>query len=174
MDPLANLQDIQLPEQIHNYPLALGWWILIISIIVLVIFISLKILKYKKKAKLQQQAITQLMASELDIDNTLTIVKWAALQYFPRQDVANLYGKNFQVFLTKQLPEKYKNEFEQLCANTLEKRYQTTLKNEEIQNIHHAALLWLKHALPPIKHQSSHINTKENKQINNESVEVKS
>ena len=174
MDPLANLQDIQLPEQIHNYPIALGWWILIISIIALIIFITLKILKHKKKAKLQQQAITQLLSNDPNIENTLTILKWAALQYFPRQEVANLYGKSFQLFLTKQLPQKYKSEFERLCANTLDNRYQTNLKSEDIQNIHNAALLWLKRALPPEKPHSLHTISVEKKQTNNASLEVKS
>lgn len=182
MDPLANLQDIQLPEQIHNYPIALGWWILIMSIIALIIFITLKILKHKKKAKLQQQAITQLLSNEPNIENTLTILKWAALQYFPRQEIANLYGKSFQLFLTKQLPQKYKSEFEQLCANTLENRYQTSLNNDDIQNTHNAALLWLKQALPPKEFKHSSSNTTESNQINsqisnemsNEAIEVKS
>jgi hypothetical protein len=158
VDPLAQLQDIQLPDQIHNYPIAMGWWILAAVIIVMIFFITAKTLKTKRKARAQKQAIFQLTSNEPNLDNSITILKWAALQYFSRNDVANLYGDNFKEFLLEQLPEKHKKVFEQLCATTLESRYQTTIEDKAVQNVHDAAILWLKHALPP-KNNHNHLST---------------
>ena len=164
MDPLEKLQDIQLPNQIHNYPIAIGWWILVVIVAVVIFFIVAKIIKAKKAAKNQSLAINQLNSNEPDIDNSITILKWAALQYFSRSEVANLYGNHLKTFLVTQLPEKHKHEFNQLCANTLENRYQNTIDNESVKNFHKASLLWLKQALPP---KNSHeLLTTESTEVN--------
>ena len=57
MDPLAQLKEIHLPEPVHNYPLAPGWWILAFIVIALTILFMVKWFKAYRLAKAKRQAI---------------------------------------------------------------------------------------------------------------------
>ncbi|WP_426358063.1 DUF4381 domain-containing protein [Pseudocolwellia sp. HL-MZ19] len=150
MDPLAQLQDIQLPEKIHNYPFALGWWIIAVIGIALVIFIIFKIINYKKARQVQQQAITQISSnSSMDIADCVAVLKWAALQYFPRERIANLYGDKLQDFLLDTLPESTHEKFKTLSNDSLKTMYQKDLSESDNISFQQASAYWLKHALPP-------------------------
>ncbi|WP_175623854.1 DUF4381 domain-containing protein [Pseudocolwellia agarivorans] len=149
MDPLAQLQDIQLPDKIHNYPIAIGWWILAIICIALLLFISFKIIKNKKIKHSQQQALSKLSSTETTIEECVTVLKWAALQYFPRKNIANLYGEGFYLFLQNTLPLQHQEKFKTLSADSLQNMYQKNSSVEENNNFHQASIYWLKHALPP-------------------------
>jgi ABC-type transport system involved in Fe-S cluster assembly fused permease/ATPase subunit len=150
VDPLAQLQDIQLPEKIHNYPFALGWWIIAVICIALVIFIIFKIINYKKARQVQQQAITQISSnSSMDIAECVAVLKWAALQYFPRERIANLYGESLHSFLLETLPENTHEKFKTLSNDSLQTMYQKDLSDTDNINFQQASAYWLKHALPP-------------------------
>lgn len=152
MDPLAQLQDIQLPEKINNYPLAIGWWIIALICIALLIFISIKIINYKKSRKVQQQAITQLTAEEsMSVADCVTVLKWAALQYFPREHIANLYGEGLYEFLLDTLPVNNKEKFITLSTDSLQSMYKKNTNQTDSNSFKQASAYWLKHALPPKK-----------------------
>lgn len=148
MDPLAQLQDIQLPEKIHSYPIAIGWWLLALICIGLILFIVIKIINNKKLRRSQQQALSQLTSNDTT-EQCVTSLKWAALQYFPRESVANLYGNDFHQFLIRTLPAKYQEKFTALSGNTLQDMYQKNNNSNNNDDFHQAAIFWLKHALPP-------------------------
>lgn len=156
MDPLAQLQDIQLPEEIHNYPIAIGWWGLVLIGAALIIFITIKIIKHKQQRRSQQHALHQLKADDPTIKHCVTTLKWAALQYFPRGNVANLYGENFHLFLLNALPLKHQENFKVLSGNTLQQMYQAITAEKDDQ-FYQATLLWLTHALPPKPLQTKNI-----------------
>jgi len=153
MEPLAQLKDIHLPEQINNYPLSLGWWLLAVAIISMIIFIILKMKRTKQDKRCQQQAIKQLKSQTADNHVTVSILKWAAMQYFPRNDIASLYGVKFETFLTNSLPEKYQKNFSTISSESFENLYQENAMTDNQQQLNdkfqQAALLWLTHALPP-------------------------
>ena len=154
--PMANaldLKDIHLPEQITNYPVAYGWWLL--AIIVLIAIASLMI-KMRQRAKLkhhQQQALQQLKNSpNMDDADVITLLKWAAMQYFSRGQLAKLYGEQFQQFLMQQLPIKHQQKFTQLSQQAFTEQYQAKPiepRTDNSQNLQQAATLWLTYALPP-------------------------
>lgn len=148
MDPLAQLKDIHLPEQVNNYPLAPGWWILVFALIALFIFSLRKYLAYRLLRKSKRQAIKQLKQNNTDSARTLTILKWAAMQYFPRSQVAKLYGAQFQQFLAQALPLKHQQEFDRLCGETFAQIYQKAFSEQHLVSFNQAALLWLTRALP--------------------------
>lgn len=154
MDPLAQLKDIHLPEQIHNYPIAPGWWILLFIITTTIIYFFVKWLKAYRFAKAKRQAIKLLAeiddAEENQNNDIMNLLKWAALQYFPRVQVAPLFGQQLQHFLTESLPEKFQTNFAELSQSAFEHRYQIDELTIEDQSFKKAALLWLNHALPPI------------------------
>lgn len=148
MDPLAQLKDIQLPEQVNNYPLAPGWWILALILMILVVFSLRKYLAYRLRRKSKRQAIKQLQQSQPNNQQVLTVLKWAAMQYFPRNQVAKLYGVQFQQFLGKNLPHKHQDNFALLCGDTFSQLYQGDFLEQNHEPLQQAALLWLKQALP--------------------------
>lgn len=153
MDPLEQLKDIHLPQEIHNYPIALGWWLLALFILMLIIFSSLKIRQGLIKRKAKKLALKKLTDVN-DATSAIKILKWTLLQYFPRQQVAHLSGKSLQAFLNASIPIKQQATFQQLCQNGFDTVYQrpaNTDKESSKHNIVQATTLWLKHTLPPRK-----------------------
>ena len=161
MDPLAQLQDIELPNKINNYPIAIGWWLLAIICIGLILFVAIKVINRKKRQRSQKIALLQLTSTTPTTEDCVASLKWAALQYFPRVSIANLYGENFHQFLITTLPNKYQEKFKVLSSDSLQKLYQKPidLDNESTESsgnnstnnddFYQASLIWLNHALPP-------------------------
>jgi len=154
VDPLAQLQDIQLPDKIHNYPIAIGWWLLAAICIIILLVVTFKILQYKKLRRAQKQALTTLNSIEKNAEPTeiseyVTILKWAASSYFPRENIAHLYGAGFNTFLLNTLPIKHKNHFQTLAGDSMQNMYQKKSAVTEKTQFHQACVYWLKHALPP-------------------------
>jgi len=155
LDPLAQLKDIQLPEQINNYPVAPGWWLLLALVITLLIWAVIALLKYRKIRKDKNSALAHLdFLKKNDNENCadyIAIIKWAALQYFPRVEVASLYGKQFQQFLLSVLPEKQQAQFKQLPLDIFDNIYKEFNNSEHLSDLQQATYHWLSHALPPIE-----------------------
>ncbi len=144
------LNDIHVPEQVSSFPIAYGWWIILfIAIITLVWFAK----KFRKNSKLQQSKKHALKSlhNKMDIAETISLLKWAAMQYFDRSEVANLYGTSFQKFLIKQLPEKHQSSFDSLSSEAFKAQYQQSddsMKKSIESQCQQAAKLWLTYALP--------------------------
>ncbi|MEW6989478.1 DUF4381 domain-containing protein [Colwelliaceae bacterium 6441] len=151
MDPLAQLKAIQLPEQVHNYPLAYGWWILLTCLLLIIAWSLKKYLSYRRRCQAKKQAIKHIKENNLNSDQVLTTLKWAALQYFPRDQIASLTGDHLQQFLTSCLPIKQQEKFVDLISPILEQRYQCHEEKENNDALTQASLLWLTNALPPKK-----------------------
>jgi len=166
MEPLAQLKDIHLPEQINNYPLSFGWWLLVIIIITTIVFIIKRVKRTRQQKRCQQLAIKQLQDQPVDNNTTNSVLKWAAIQYFPRDHIASLYGLQFKEFLISTLPEKYRDNFAEMSAENFDTLYREKSKTNNQQqldtNFQQAALLWLKHALPP---QDKKMKTNKNSPI---------
>jgi len=159
LDPLAQLSDIHLPPPISQSPIAIGWWLLALLIVFLLIFGAISLHRYNKQRKTKRQALKQLKKnSQMCVEETLLLIKWAALKYFPRQQCANLYGKKLQNFLLATLPDntpeaKRQNFSEQLaqCVTPFEQVYQKNGGDIVDENVNKLAISWLTTALPPKK-----------------------
>jgi len=157
LDPLAQLSDIHLPSAVNQYPIAIGWWLLALLIIVLLVMATVRLRRYKKQRQVKNTALKQLQQNkEMNVDKVLLLIKWVALSYFPRQQCANLYGEKLQQFLLTTLPEKMpqekKQQFrEQLSQYTpvFERIYHKDGDNISDKKVNQLALTWLKNALPP-------------------------
>jgi len=145
------LHDIHVPEQISNYPIAPGWWILL----ALIVFTAIWAYKKHKAMHIlnadKKQALAVLASNNsLSATECIALLKWSAMQYFSRQELAKLYGERFQTFLVAQLPEKHQGNFTKLTAAAFDSQYQTAEKatlaiNSDCQQ---ATKLWLEQALP--------------------------
>lgn len=146
MDPLAQLNDIHLPPAINQLPVAPGWWFLVLSAIALALYIVIKIYRYKKRCQVKKQAIATIKNNHLADADIVATLKWASLHYFPRADVAALYGEKFQQFLTAQLSNTHQEAFNQLSIKSMNNLYQANTKHSA--NLEQAALMWLNEVLP--------------------------
>ena len=150
MDPLAQLSDIHLPDNVHNYPIAPGWWLLAVIVLAILVYGIIKLRQYFKARKVQKQALKQLSAAS-ETSVIVALLKWAALQYFPRAHVAHLTGDKFKGFLIESLPAKHQESFSTLSGDHFNSTYQSNANEHNVDDFSAAAKLWLNQALPPKK-----------------------
>ena len=96
-DPLANLRDIHLPEPISWWPLAPGWWIVILLIAVAACAVCLMLVKrhrtrlYRRQALAHLEQIEDLQGQE-QLVALLELLKRTAISAYPDRSFANLNG----------------------------------------------------------------------------------
>lgn len=172
MDPLAQLSDIHLPDNVHNYPIAPGWWLLVVITLAILVYSIIKLRQYFKARKVQKQALKKLSAVS-DTRAIVTLLKWAALQYFPRMHVAHLTGNQFKDFLIASLPAKHQENFSTLSGEHFNLTYQSNVNEHNVDDFSAAAKLWLSHALPPKKTLTMLTNDINTTEIDNQTLENK-
>ena len=171
------LHDIHLPEQVSNLPTAMGWWLSVV-ILMLILIVSIEKLKqYKALRKNQQRVILQLEkqmhAGNLTMENAMSLVKWSAMQYFPRDDIAALYQESFKRFLVAQLPNEHQAEFSELASDGFDNFYKAGFSSSVNASFNQAILLWVKKALPPKANtQRTTIENASYKNTNSETVNL--
>jgi hypothetical protein len=104
------LHDIHLPDSANIWPIAFGWWVLLL---LLLIAIGLLIRFYKKHLKQQRKKFTvlkQLKKLENQLRNnpdneTLAkvniLLRQLAITHYPRSDIASLTGSSWLHFLDR-------------------------------------------------------------------------
>ncbi len=157
-DPLAQLRDIHVPEEVNIWPLDWGWWVLI-AVVLLVLFGLYKaITAHIRHNKARKQALA-LVESISEKQNNWpvalnSILKRTAMSYYPTQQVAGLYGKQWQAFLTSSLKSSDK-ELEGGLAKLVSNIYQATPNPSDFETCKGAVKNWLSKAkLPKDKHTS--------------------
>lgn len=103
---LAGMKNVHLPNGVSIFPIASGWYILVIlSLIIICTLLWWKLIKNKyKKQKLQAYAIlakiekdqTEEMLSQVSI-----LIKRVAIMKFPKEKVHTLFGEKWLEFLDK-------------------------------------------------------------------------
>ena len=150
------LHDIHLPEEVSTLPIAPGWWILLALIVCGALWSYKRYQKNKQLNASKDKALTILANNKtLSAKECIALLKWAAMQYFSRQQLAKLYGERFQEFLIVQLPEKHRQSFTELSNAAFADQYKAEESKAEpltTTNIegdcHQATTLWLTYALP--------------------------
>lgn len=110
-NPLDQLRDIHLPDQIDQFPYAPGWWILLALLLIGIVFYLFHVYKKQRAVRLLKPAkaeINQLRSLSQDQLDAHSIAKLSALLkricliYFPRRLVAPLNGHDWLNFLNDQ------------------------------------------------------------------------
>ena len=147
---LLPLNPMHLPEPPSWFPLAWGWWALITSVIVGLLIVWL--LLYRKKRHLAAKKTAQrLMASHQKPADAIELVRQAALCYFPREEIAQLTGKEWYEFLDSQLNQP-------VFITNYELWQQALYSKHPIQETHtllQDCSLWIDQALPPKRKRRS-------------------
>lgn len=106
--PILNLRDIHLPEPISWWPIAPGWWFLIVSLllILIILFVSRKVYKSKQlkrdisseldniKQQFQQTQNKSQLAKSLSM-----LLRRSSITYYPKTNIAGLTGNNWLAYL---------------------------------------------------------------------------
>lgn len=111
-NPLAQLRDIHLPEAVSWWPLAPGWYALLIGLVftLLVFIIWIWHLYNRGRAKRNALVLLKNYYHQYKRDGNTQrasarvseLLKRVALVYYPRENVASLQGKNWIIFLNAQ------------------------------------------------------------------------
>ena len=105
---LAQLRDIHLPPAIGLWPIAWGWYLVVL--VALIFFWGFYQYRYLISAyTLKRQLLKELMRlekkyqqeqkSSIALQEVAFFLKKAALQFYPREQIAHLYGEEWLMFL---------------------------------------------------------------------------
>lgn len=152
MDPLAQLKDIQLPQEVSQWPPAYGWWLLAavaIFVMVATVMWLLHRSKQRKAMKLGLIAIAQINLDKEDWLQQLNMkMKQVSLAYFTPETVAKLYGKQWQTFLKALVKPAKISQVKELLETTGNQHYQPEAAVDKELLINQSKY-FLKAAFPP-------------------------
>ncbi len=148
-DELAQLRDIHLPAPIGWWPLAPGWYLLLILVLLLGGFAAIFLGRWYLNGRARRQALALLSVfqqqyqkesnREISAARISELLKRVALTYFPREKVASLQGEDWIVFLN----ETSKNlNFNEVYKELLELPYQAQAEGD-LDKLFHFARIWI-------------------------------
>ncbi len=152
MNPLDQLKDVHLPEQIGWWPLAWGWWVLMAIVLTSLIAGILWYLHRRKQRLMQRLALAELAAIQVSTPNwpvaLNTLLKRVALHYFPSERIASLHGDQWHQFLLQQLPKSKQEAFDKV-GKPLQQALYRAPQNLDFDQVKTQIQVWLMSALPP-------------------------
>tara|TARA_B100000965_G_scaffold149914_1_gene124665 strand:+ start:186 stop:677 length:492 start_codon:yes stop_codon:yes gene_type:complete len=118
MNPQSiELRDIRYPTEIDWWPMAPGWWLVIILTVTLLFVVILKLYHKYNENRARRAALSWLKSIQNDniirsdtkelIKTLSTLLRRTMLAYVPRNEVAHLVGDRWSDFLDQGLDENY-------------------------------------------------------------------
>ena len=152
-NPLDQLRDIHLPEPISWWPLAPGWWLLIIISLALAAWTTRFVYRRYRAALYRRQALKKLnQLTELNNQQQLTglyeLLKQTANTAYPQLHPASLGAEAFISFLVNSCTREV---FQQLDFNLAQALYSDPKQsisypgNEQLERLLRDARIWIKH-----------------------------
>ncbi|WP_394129836.1 DUF4381 domain-containing protein [Shewanella maritima] len=142
--PLDQMHDIVLPPQVHQLPIAPGYWVMLILVLATLLWLFSRWRKAKQYHQPRKQALLLLEqlpnnSQNLAIDIN-SLFKRTAMSYLPRAQIAHLDGDAWTQWLELRLPKQEQGKLAPLLAL----RYSATpLTEPQQQQLTHLARLWL-------------------------------
>lgn len=109
LDSLAQLRDIHLPEPISAWLLAPGWYLLALLLLLTLGGLAVWYYRYCIRTRVKKLALRRVHVLQQQYQETKqvkaliaelsTLLRRVALAYFPREDIAGLYGEQWLLFL---------------------------------------------------------------------------
>jgi len=150
-DPLANLHPLREPEMVSWWPLAPGWWVLIVISLLLLAFIAWRGVRRYRANAYRRVALRQLEETHrqwlVDGDSHRYVVavnsllKSVALRAFPKQEVASYSGTQWMLFLNSGLRGSAPS-FPDDFANAVYRKHAADTKCEAL---HETSIAWIRH-----------------------------
>ena len=150
-----DLSPVITPDVPTWWPLAWGWWAVIVTSIILIALVFYIASQRKNNQQPKQEALSYFTNRQssncLSPSEAQRILRQAALSYFPREKVAGLAGDDWLKFLDTQLKKPL---FVEKQAQWQQSLYQDTTSMNDEQRQSQQQLVddcetWLRKALPP-------------------------
>ncbi|MBU2977360.1 DUF4381 domain-containing protein [Alteromonas sp. C1M14] len=150
-NPLAQLKGIHTPETVSSFPLAWGWWVIIVAVLLTVLagfYLWHRHRRFTAARKQAINAIRTLSSARPDALRTLnSILKRVSMHYDPQSNTAGLFGDKWHAYLIAQVADKYANQIGAPLAQLQSTLYQPTSEdNHNFEEYQQAALTWVKQA----------------------------
>ena len=149
MNPLNELNDIVLAEQVGWWPLAWGWWLIFVILCALIATAIVWRLRYLKNHKVYRAATAELAKHNHSLAAINQVVKRAALQVWPAENISALQGSDWQRFLISTMPAAEQAKFAAELQEFSQAVYQP---NNQKQQQQYMRLMerWLQLGLPKV------------------------
>jgi cbb3-type cytochrome oxidase subunit 3 len=149
--PLQNLRDIHLPEPVGFWPLAPGWYILAVVLLLLAIGVAYLVYRRHRRGRAKRQALLLLLeyerqyaaGSEASVISAQVskLLRRVALVYYPRARVAGLNGLPWIRFLNE---TSNKINFNEISGLILDLPYQNKPSGTDLKPLFSNAKTWIK------------------------------
>lgn len=158
-NPLAHLKALHLPEPVSSWPLAPGWWILLLLLILGAFWLIKTVVAYIRKNAYRRVAHQQLQLiyrqylvekSDRQLLHSLNkLLKSTAINQYSDQYCSPLYGSDWAVFLGSCV--KASRQLDWQIFLLLEQSYarQVSVSEQQRSALYQATKLWIfKHTVP--------------------------
>lgn len=162
---LEQLKDIHQSAPVGWWPLAWGWWVLLICLAILLVASVYVIRQHylRRIAKNQSlKALSQIQAQAPDwAVQVHLILRRVCLSYFPTEHVAKLHGDAWLDFLLAQLPAKRATQLAPTLKQLIMSQYQPTTTPLNFDDVSQCVKQWINTACPgkskPQQKELSHV-----------------
>lgn len=134
---LNELSPIALPHEPGLWPLAIGWWLLLVALISLLALIINRVKKQRHFWAVRRKNL--IVAKSLTDHHQLNrLLKQVALHYYPRHQIARLSGESWSEFLKLGLAHEHHQRCDLICGALYQKP--AAVAHQDYQKI---AIAWL-------------------------------
>lgn len=147
---LSQLEGLIDPAQTSWWPLAPGWWILALLLVVVLIAVTFLLVKKSRQNAYKKEALNHLNNLKSQQQDTIAniniLLKKTAISAYGRQTVSRLTGEDWVHFLiARNTKDKIsESDKDQLKTTFCESLY-TSQKNQTNENLYRFAQNWIKH-----------------------------
>nr|WP_136252101.1 DUF4381 domain-containing protein [Ningiella ruwaisensis] len=162
MNPLDNLADINIPQDVSAWPPAIGWYVLVACILAIIVASVLYIRHRKKRLRAREDAISLLLNMQIhsvnehekaDLLNRMhQVLKQTLHDYLPRSRVLQLHSAQWRNLLMQLGNNSYTEQLIKLNQMQYDQR-KIELEPSETRD---AMIAWMKASLPP-KREPEHV-----------------
>lgn len=150
MTPKLELRPVITPDAPHWWPLAWGWWCLIVVVIAILIVAVKLYQKHQQDRVIQKIALVKLTNNpDISPAEALATVRQAAISYFPREAVASMQGEQWYQFLDSQLKLPRFIDHSDAWQQSLYQSEHTAIDPSTRKALVDDCTYWVRHALPP-------------------------
>ncbi len=146
------IEDIITPESVDFWPLAIGWWLLLILSFIVMVGLFLIYKKHKKKWGYRKQALYLLeqtfkkwkakkSSNEDTCHELLTLLKRTAITAYPDQSISSLHGEAWLDLLNSQTPSPL---FDKAMRNVIRTQQYQKKVNVDINTLKNICEQWIK------------------------------
>ena len=150
MTPKLELSPVITPDAPYWWPLAWGWWCLIV-VVMAILIVAVKLYQKHQQDRVIQKIALAKLTNNPDISpaEALATVRQAAISYFPREMVASMQGEQWYQFLDSQLKSPRFIDHSDAWQQSLYQSEHTAIDPSTRKALVDDCTYWVRHALPP-------------------------